>query len=166
MPELPSDDLFAPTLTEDDDALDFDRPWNPWSLVILTFFFGLVAGGTLLALNFRKLGLRQSVAPTLGLVLVVAFLLAAASAGLIAASAGGQAHPGLRAGFRFLVPAVNAGIAMVIAAGQQKRFRLFQASGGPPGKLLWPAVGAAAASIAFELVVRLAVLLLISLSRT
>src|SRR5687768_4790814 len=81
------DDLFTPTLTETDDAVEFDRPWNPWSLVTLTFFFGLVAGGGLLALNFRRLGIRGRLYPALAVVGVVV----AASAAFLAwlAASGG-----------------------------------------------------------------------------
>src|SRR5687768_3132414 len=64
------DDLFRPTLTEQDDAVGFDRPWNPWSLVVLAFFFGLPGGGTLLALNFRRLGMPQAIWPVLAVVVL------------------------------------------------------------------------------------------------
>jgi hypothetical protein len=61
------DDLLAPELTEADDAVGFDRPWNPWSLVTLTFFFGLPAGGSLLALNFDRLGMPGRRLPALAI---------------------------------------------------------------------------------------------------
>src|SRR5688500_6123344 len=59
MTTQPDDLLLTPTLTAEDDAVDFDHPWNPWSLVVLTFFFGLFAGGPLLALNAERLGIRK-----------------------------------------------------------------------------------------------------------
>ncbi len=55
----PPEDLLEPTLAEEDDAVDFDRPWNPMSLTILTFFCGVTAGGILLAINFKRLGMHS-----------------------------------------------------------------------------------------------------------
>src|SRR5690606_30786669 len=55
---LPADDdaLLTPSLTAADDAVGFDRPWNPWSLVMLVFFAGPLFGGVLAARNFVRLG--------------------------------------------------------------------------------------------------------------
>src|SRR4051794_1678132 len=72
------DALLKPTLTEADDALDFAEPWNPWSLVVLTFFFGLPAGGGLLALTSPPLGMRPRLAPALTAVIAATALMTAA----------------------------------------------------------------------------------------
>src|SRR5687767_10031614 len=71
---LLEDDLFRQSLTEHDDAAGFDRPWNPWSLVVLTFFFGITPGMALLAFNYDRLGIKARLYRTLavGLVLEVA----------------------------------------------------------------------------------------------
>jgi len=146
------DDLLAPELTEADDAVGFDQPWNPWSLVTLTFFFGLLAGGSLLALNFERLGMPGRRVPVLGLVIGVTTLIIAGTAW--AAGSGGLAagNPTQRQLWRWGVRALSVLIAMAIAAPQQKRWRLFQVSGLPAGKLLWPAVAACAVALAYELV--------------
>jgi hypothetical protein len=145
-------DLLAPELTEADDAVGFDRPWNPWSLVTLTFFCGLLAGGGLLALNFARLGMPGRRLPTLAVVLLlttvgVLAVAWAVGSGLITADASGRQTSRwvLRVGFLLA--------AMVIAAQQQKRFRIFHASGEPPGHLLWPAVVASAASLGYQLLI-------------
>ncbi len=49
-------DLLTPTLTEEDDAMGFERPWAPWSLVFATFFVGPFGGAVLFGWNEKRLG--------------------------------------------------------------------------------------------------------------
>jgi hypothetical protein len=71
---MPTDDLFRPTLTADHDTAGIHEQWNPWHLVMITFFFGFVAGAVLIALNAGRLGLDRWVKPALAAGMV--FLLA------------------------------------------------------------------------------------------
>lgn len=132
----PSADLLTPVLTEADDAVGFDRPWTPWHLVFLTFFFGITAGGGLLALNFGRLGQPQRVAGAL------VFVAVASIATMF--------------GFALLVPeigrpetkivrrAIFLAAAIGMAALQRRRHRLHEACDLPAGKLLGPALAAIA----------------------
>jgi hypothetical protein len=143
------DDLLAPELTDADDAIGFDRPWNPWSLVTLTFFCGLPAGGGLLALNFDRLGMPGRRLPTLAVVVALTTLVVlgrvwAMGSGLIPTDQSGRQIG------RWATQAIFVLAAMAIAAPQQKRFRIFQASGEPAGHLLWPAVTASAISLGYQ----------------
>ncbi len=52
---------------------------------------------------------------------------------------------------RLIVQVISVVIALVIAAQQRRRFRLFQFTEGQTGKLLWPAVAAICAGIALSL---------------
>src|SRR5690606_37884850 len=60
-----------PSLTAADDAVGFDRPWNPWSLVMLVFFAGPLFGGVLAARNFVRLGQPERSAPAIGLFVAI-----------------------------------------------------------------------------------------------
>lgn len=147
------DDLLSPKLTEADDAVGFDRPWNPWSLVTLTFFFGLLAGGGLLAFNFDRLGMPGRRLPTLALVVGVttAGILAlswATGSGLVPAG-----DRGAQRSARWVVRAVFVLVAITIAARQRPRFRLYEMSGDPPGGLWKPGAAAGAISLLYHLVI-------------
>jgi hypothetical protein len=149
----PNDELFRPTLGAEDDAVDFDRPWNPWSLVVLTFFFGLIAGGGLLAFNFQRLGMKGRLYPTLALVAVASLLIVGVQFWLLES---GRIVPENRESTRMVRwagKAVSTLIAIAIAAQQQRRFRLFQVSSLPGGHLLWPALAAIGVSMLFGLIV-------------
>jgi hypothetical protein len=71
---MSADDLFRPTLTADHDTAGIHEPWNPWHLVMITFFFGFVAGAVLIALNAGRLSLNRWVKPVLaaGVVFLIA----------------------------------------------------------------------------------------------
>lgn len=151
---MSDDDLFSPTLTEEDDAVSFNQPWNPWSLVVLTFFFGLIAGGGLLAFNWERLGIQGRRLSTLFAVLAASVVLAAVSSGL-AANFRGQEYQRVRRQIDVVEAAAATGIAIVISAGQRKRYRLFRQSHQAPGPLVRPAIAAAAVSLAAGLLLRL-----------
>ncbi|MEM7261242.1 MAG: hypothetical protein AAF488_04570 [Planctomycetota bacterium] len=73
-------DLFTPTLNESHDVDGIDRPWRPATVLVLTFFFGIAAGGTLAALNQGRFGMPHRVVPTLVVVAIVALALSIGSA--------------------------------------------------------------------------------------
>lgn len=68
--------LFQPTVDRSHDIEGIDRPWNPWHLIVLTFFFGMLCGTILLVQNALRLGLRRQIplVIVLGLILEVAAL--------------------------------------------------------------------------------------------
>lgn len=147
MASHPEDDLFTPTLTEEDDADNFERPWNPGSLVALAFFFGFPAGGALLALNFVRLGMPRKVQPAV-LAVIGGTLLLAVARGWIS----NQIHD--PAQFRYLGyadRAVEAALAGALAWAQRRRYRVFQGSAAAAGKLLLPGLLAAVLSVAIQL---------------
>jgi len=137
-------DLFQPSLTERDDAAGFDRPWNPNTLAVLTFFFGLPAGGGLLALNFWRLGMRKWTIPT---AVFVAITWLTTHCGVVwyylAAKPDADEKWWIRLGIRV----GNIAIALVLARLQRQRYRLSQMTDAPQGKLFWPAVIASVLSV-------------------
>lgn len=141
------DDLLLPELTEADDAIGFDQPWNPWSLVTLSFFFGLIAGGGLLALNFARLGMPGRRNATLAIVMVVATASILGTVWAFGIAPGGELDRETQRNANLLQRVIAVLAAMAIAAPQNPRFRLFQASGQPAGHLLLPAIAASAASL-------------------
>jgi hypothetical protein len=147
----PNEELFRPTLRENDDAVGFDRPWNPWSLVMIAFFCGVIAGGGLLAFNFRRLGMKGKLYPVLAIVALVALAQAGLSLWLLGSGRlGAEGRDAVRTA-QWMGRAVATLFAIALATPQQKRYRLFQASGLPGGHLLWPALAAIAAQFAFSL---------------
>ncbi|MBI3919860.1 MAG: hypothetical protein HY318_00480 [Armatimonadetes bacterium] len=147
------EDLFQPSLTEEDDATGFHEPWSPWALVMLSFFFSLASGGTLLAINFNRLGMRRWFYPALALVILVTlgtcgFLFWATTHGLIAPKNRGSAST-----FRMVTRACHVAIAIGMASMQRRRFRLHQFSGLQTGKLWIPAILASVGSIVANLAV-------------
>lgn len=144
------DELLRPSLTEDDDAVGFDQPWNPWSLVVLTFFFGITPGIGLLAFNYQRLGIKGRLYSTLavGLVLEIgltALHVWAVQAGWIQL----QNRDDMRT-FRMIARVISLLAAVIVAQTQQKRFRLFQRSDLPAGHLLKPALAAIAAGLILD----------------
>ena len=130
------DDLLRSSLTESDDAIGFDRPWSPGLLVWVAFLGGLPAAGAMYALNFRRLGM-PSAAPLTFAVAMVLFLVAqgyAASRITVAPTIDFDT----RRLYRFGLQALAVLFALVVAAVQRKRFRLFEVSGGQGGALLKP----------------------------
>lgn len=156
MPE--HDPLLTPTLTEADDSAGFDRPWNPWSLAAHTFFFGPLGGGCLLALNYRKLGLPGRTTGALVGVVIVGLLM---TVGAVWVVAGGMINPSdreARSTLRLVGKVLTVLLGMALASTQQKRWRLFQATGLPQGKLLGPGIVAALLSMLVQFLVALGAL--------
>lgn len=147
MPHARADhDLFRPSLTAADDSVGFERPWNPQSLVVATFFIGILGGGALLAWNCRRLGIKGRALPTLllSMAIVAAWYLVL----------GAVFHGLPPAGYRALLRMGNRVIAVVaaltFAAGQQRRYRLFQRADLPAGRGL-PAIAVGALGLIGEL---------------
>ncbi|MCC2671215.1 MAG: hypothetical protein K0Q72_3686 [Armatimonadetes bacterium] len=138
----PDDELFRPTLTADDDAVGFARPWNPWSLVVLAFFFGLPAGGALLSWNLYRLGVGRRALPAFSLVEVATLALAA-----IGGWAAVRAPEGTQSWLPSALRAAWTLVAAALATAQRKRFRVFRASVAEEGRLWLPGVAAAACSV-------------------
>ena len=128
----PDIDLFTPSLTEDDDAVGFDSPWHPWSVVFAAFFCGAFGGGALMAWNFHRLGMRGRVWPC-------ALTFAALGVAILFASVALRpdlSDPADARIARYAVRAATVLVAMGFASAQKRRFGIFTASGGEPGKLL------------------------------
>lgn len=143
----PEDDLFTPTLTEEDDAVGFERPWNPWSLVVLTFFFGIPAGGGLLALNHSRLGVPRKALRAV-LLVITATLLFAGLRGW------GITYLHEESQLRLLnlgQKAVETLTAGALAWTQQRRYRVFRGSAGEPGRLPLPGILAAVLSLIVQM---------------
>jgi hypothetical protein len=142
----PEDDLLTPTLTEEDDAVGFERPWQPWSLVVLTFFAGIPAGGSLLALNFSRLGVPRRVLPAVFSVIAATLLFSAWRGWSLH-------HLPVDGAWRLLSLAQRA-LESLAAGGlawlQRRRYRVFRGSGGEPGPVLLPGVLAAVLSLAVQ----------------
>jgi hypothetical protein len=153
MPRPVDDDLLAPELTEADDAVGFDHPWNPWSLVTLSFFCGLLAGGSLLALNFDRLGMPGRRIPTLVIVIAVTTAGVLGTAWAVGTGVVGGTNRETQQMSRWALRGAFILVAIAIAALQRQRFRLFQASGQPAGHLLRPAVIASALSLLYQLAI-------------
>lgn len=147
------DDLLAPTLTPLDDAVGFDRPWNPQWLVFVAAIGGLMAAGWLLGENFRRLGRPERRWLTVALTTAVA--LATVSFGVWvhlhgwpgAYVAGNQEHKRM---FRLANQALAIAVALGVAAVQQPRWRIFARHGGEHAPLFRDAVVAIAAAVAVQ----------------
>jgi hypothetical protein len=154
-------DLLRPILDERHDTAGFDRPWNPWRLVFVTFFAGALGGAYLFALNFRKLGQRSHVAWCAALFVVLAlgraFYLAHAmlDAGRAELSSGDGRSLRTVSQLITLLPAVG------VAYFQAKRFRLFRFSDDEEGPFLWHAVGALVGGLVGAQLLAMAALLLL-----
>jgi peptidoglycan/LPS O-acetylase OafA/YrhL len=139
--------LYQPTVTADDDVRNFDQPWDPGHLTILTFFTGLLGGGVLLALNFRRLGQPQRGPWSMVAVIVLGIALVVAS---VIAMDAGQSSSLVRIGGR----AVAVAIALVLARLQKHRWEIFDPGIEEQRRLLWPAIGSfVAAMVASAIIV-------------
>jgi hypothetical protein len=147
MAAYPEDDLFTPTLTEEDDADGFERPWSPWSLVMLTFFFGIPAGGSLLALNFSRLAAPRKVLPAVFGVIAATLLVAAARGW----SYDHLHNEGQLRLFDLGDRVFQTATAGALAWAQRRRYRVFRGSAAEAGKLWPPGLLAAALSVALQL---------------
>lgn len=147
------DDLLTPTLGAEYDRLVFSRPWRPWGLALATFFGGIPTAAILYPLNYRRLGQPRAAGWTLvglllfGVLLTVGNVLYVRSGGFAEWTSDVEA----RRWARHVQTATGLVPALWLSARQQRRFRLFEAGGGAPGRLLWPALGAIAAGFVVTL---------------
>ncbi len=130
-------ELMQPVLGEQDDLAGLDRPWSPWTLVFVTFFAGPVGGGLLFGLNFKRIGRPHALWPCVLGGLVLQCVLAALFAWLLLNGTLDPGDPQSRGWGRRGSQAVTVLAGMGLAAMQQRRFRLFEASGGESPRL-WP----------------------------
>ena len=136
-PEQDTEDLFTPTLSEDDDALDFDQPWNPQSLVFATFFGGFLTGGILFGLNFKRLGRPERAWPCIvgGAILTLAWTYFAVDA---RQRGWYEGDSGLRSAVRIAQRALPVIVALWIAQLQKRRFRVYEGAHGEGARALVP----------------------------
>ncbi len=140
MPMEPLEDgLLQPTLTEADDAVGFAAPWNPVHLVLLSFFFGLPVGGALAALNYRRLGWQQRVAPTLALIILLSLGVVISSLMFLEAR-GWELDDDDKLWSRTAHRVFAILVTGAIALQQRRRFRLAVATGQEMGRLFMPAL--------------------------
>jgi hypothetical protein len=157
-------DLLTPTLGAEADVSGFDRPWRPWSLVMLSFFFGLVAAGGLIAVNWSRMGRPGRVFPTLSVAGLGAVLLAAGQvwAGFHAPGSWREAGG---SGITLSGQVVAVTVSLLLSAPQRRLYQIYRQGREPQGSLLWPAVGAVAVGLPAEFLLRVGFLVLFSTLR-
>ena len=139
------------------------RPWNPWNLVLATFFGGPLGGGWLLAHNFSRLGERRKEPWCMLAFVWVALLLSLAFVWWKVLGPGaGATGPGSRTIPRLIMQGGSTLAAVVVASMQARRYRLFELSGGQPGKLLGVAIRAILIGTLIHTALQLALLALLA----
>lgn len=126
-----SKELFRPTLTEADDDLGFAAPWSPYAALWAAFLGGLPAAGWMLAVNFRRLGLRAWAAPSLIGALV---MWVATSTAVVIGYADGTLEVGERTLVRMLLRAIAVVSAGLVVVRQRRRWRLYESLDRPTGR--------------------------------
>ena len=66
-------DLLQPTLTTEDEPTGIHEPLDTGIILLITFFFGIVTGGLLLAWNFIRLGMPKYIRATLVIAILCHF---------------------------------------------------------------------------------------------
>lgn len=127
-------DLLKPSLGEDDDAIGFAAPWQPWSVVFAAFFCGPFGGGALMAWNFRRLGSNRTVLPCAATFLLLGIGLAFGAVALTTNAEAAVTSSGMIT--RVLTKAATVITAMVFASMQSRRFRVFESHGGEASGIL------------------------------
>ena len=138
MAELPDHEFFEPTLTEDDDAKDFDRPWRPMSLVFASFFAGPLGGGALFGINYKRLGRPQYLWPCILGGVGLTLILSALATWLVASGSIDEEDRGKTQLIKYGTRAATVALALWLSNLQKARFRLFETSGGEPARALLP----------------------------
>ena len=147
------DALLQPSLTVEDDAVGFARPWNPWSAVFAYFFAGPFTGGVLLALNFKRLGSRRMVWRC---VLLCGGIGLAASVGYLALIHTGVTESWTSSQVRLLSTGARViGLlpALWMASLQSRRFRIYSSTGEDPSGLWIWGLGAVIAGLGVNIAV-------------
>ena len=143
----PDADLLTPTLTAEDDLTGFAAPWNPQIVVILVLLCGPLAGGALLALNFRRLGLPRHAGKAFAAFAALA-LASAALVGWLTATGQLGTDATQKRTLRFGLNIAAVLLALVFLRRQSRRYRLWEMCGGKPAPLLGPGVLAFVAGLA------------------
>ncbi len=133
-------DLLDPILTEDDDLVGFNNPWNPWSLVILTALTHFTIGGLFVALNQRRLGREGKFWSTwLTFLSVGAMTYSIWSVFILS---GVQFTDNEERLWRHGTRAIALLLAFLFVRSQRRRFRVFTGGGGEPTSLFaWGIAG-------------------------
>jgi uncharacterized membrane protein YfcA len=143
--------LLTPTLTVSDDVAEVREPWNPSTLLYLSFFFGLPAGGVLAALNYRRFGRAKRVFPTLMVAMVASFVLSGASVWLFLTQAPPFGEQAVRSVARLLMQGISVGVTYLLSRDQHRLFRAATLAHKTPGSLLIPGLIAGVCSILFTI---------------
>jgi len=153
-------DLLQPTLDESYDEPKFQSPWRPWHLIWVAIFGGLVAAAIVYPWNYRRLGQPRHAEWALAVLVPLAVVVPVLSMwylvhefGLDGAADVADLAPEDRRSVRLFQRAVTFIPAAIFSSLQDKRYRLYEANGGEPGRLL----GVALALIFGSLVVSTAV---------
>ncbi len=151
--------LLQPSLGEQDDAGGFDRPLNPHTIIIWSFFCGIVCGGLLFATNFRRLGWPRRFWPTLyGTLLLASTVYVVLVWGVQA----GWFHELPRNVLRQFNRGVAIVAAIVLAQTQSRRYRLAIVTNTPLGSHWKLGIVCAFAGVGIELVIALLIQFLAS----
>lgn len=133
MPDL--DDLLRPVLSEGDDSGELNQPWNPRMVLFWSFFVGPLAGGTLLAFNSRRLGLKNRFWPLLiGTIVGTLILYASVMTMMFTAFADWDKGTVNTTG-RMTIRAATVFAGWLVSGPQRRRYRLAEAVDAPLGSL-------------------------------
>lgn len=136
----PDEDLLKPSLDQQDEASGFADPWNPASLVFAAFFVGPLAGGYLIAQNFKRLGMHARFGPTLAVFVTVGVVVTGTVMGLAYFDVFDSSDQEIRRLARLLARAVTIVMALIFTHQQKARFRLYLHSGHEPASLWGPGI--------------------------
>ncbi len=132
-------DLLQPSLDASHDAVGFEKPWDPKSLIFAAFFCGPIGGGALFAWNFKRLGQAKAATHCALAFALLALGLAALWALLLPEFTSGNQ----RRLFRYGLQALTVVAGFVAARTQRRRFRVFLGHGGDSKGLLPYGIAAA-----------------------
>ncbi len=131
-------DLLEPTLTERDDAAGFQKPWNPWSVLVVAAICKPVIGTIILAMNARRLGLPRQVFPLALSGTLVSFVVMALVPLYVTEEMSEDLILERGRVVRFSLSFLGAGICLAMNKNHQRRLRVYQMGDGEPGSLILP----------------------------
>ena len=134
------DELLEPTLGSADDDAGFDRPFNPRSLVIASFFGGALAAAWLFAWNFRKLGEPRKAPWCFAALTLVGVAVVAAIAYYVQTSPDLDAFKDQTRTLKLVSRVAGVVVGLAMAGMQERRFRLYSMGGGEPAPALLPSL--------------------------
>jgi hypothetical protein len=155
-------DLFQPTLEEHDDLTQIDKPWNPQTITVLGFFFGMVAAGILFGWNFKRLGEPRKQLPTVvGFLLLNTVMIFVVIFGIGAGWWGQDAKQVIKYVGRGLTIVVS----LLVARRQTPRYRMAQYLDAPLGSLWVPGILALVVGTAAQFAIAMAAALVTAMFR-